>query len=142
MNKILKSYIFNFLFLLCIFFQILIYLQNKISLESNFDTRNISIENFSSIILAKSGITKIGSQKLNKVSDQILFLQGSSYLENDSYKIFGYDITINLDTEISNSDKPVEVINSIGKMKAEGFKNNDLESKIFFYGSAIFEFDK
>lgn len=142
MNRVLKSKIFNFLLLLCIIFQILIYFKSNPKLESNFDSRNISIENFTSIILTKSGITKIGSQKLNKISERILLLQGSSYLENENYKIFGYDITIDLNTEISTSNSFVEVINSIGKMQAEGFNNNDLEGKIFFYGDAIFEFDK
>jgi hypothetical protein len=141
MNKNLTIKITNYVIFFCFLLQILVYFYNQKSVDSNFDLKNISIENFSSIILTKSGITKIGSKKLNKISDKILFLEGLSYMENENYQIFGNNISINLETELSSSDSPVKTINSLGEMQAEGFENNDLEGKIFFMGSAVFKFE-
>ena len=99
----------------------------------------MSVENFSSIVLNNSGITKIGSKKLNKINENEFFLQGESYLENDDYKIYGKDISINLTDEISHSKSAVQVVNSMGILTAEGFKNIDSEGKIFFDGIVIFK---
>ena len=99
----------------------------------------MSVENFSSIILSKSGLTKIGSKKLNKIDEDNFFLQGKSYLENNEYKIYGEDIFINLIEDISHSKKSVQVINSMGTLDAKGFKNKDSEGKIYFDGIVIFK---
>lgn len=141
MNRKKVDLFFNILLFFCLMSQIIIYQYNQQISHNNVNEKNISIENFSTIILTKSGITKIGSQKLNKIGDNNLFLQDSSYLENQNYKIFGNDIYINLDKEFSYSDKPVKTINSMGEMNANGFKNNDLQGKILFIGTAIFKFD-
>jgi len=98
----------------------------------------MTVENFSSIVLSKSGLTKIGSEKLNKVNENNFYLQGKSYLENEDYKIYGYDITINLNEDISYSKKSVKIINSMGTLNAKGFKNKDAEGKIFFEGDVVF----
>ena len=66
------------------------------------------------------------------------FLEGKSYLENKEYKIYGEDIEIKLDEEVSSSQKPVQVINSMGTLNAQGFRNIDSENKIYFDGSVIF----
>ena len=102
----------------------------------------MTVENFSSIVLSKSGITKIGSEKLNKFDENVIFLEGKSYLENKEYKIYGENISINLSQEISNSNEPVEVINKMGILKAQGFKNYDYEGKIFFEGEVVFVINK
>ena len=141
MNKKLNIKKINFLIFFCLLLQFLIYIYNNNKTNLNFYKKDTSIENFSSIILTKSGITKIGSQKLNKISDVTLYLEGSSYLENKNYEIIGSNITINIDAESSYSNSPVKTINSMGEMNAKGFKNNDLEGKIFFIGSAVFKFD-
>ena len=65
-------------------------------MTENFSQKNITVENFSSIVLSKSGITKIGSEKLNKIDDNNIYLEGKSYLENKEYKIYGKNISINL----------------------------------------------
>ena len=65
-------------------------------------------------------------------------MEGKSYLENKKYKIFGENIYANLDKEISNSDENVKVINSMGTLKASGFKNLDTDGKIIFYGKVKF----
>ena len=100
---------------------------------------SMSVENFSSIVLSKSGLTKIGSDKLNKIDEDQFFLQGKSYLENKEYKIYGEDISINLIEEISHSKKSVQVINSMGTLEANGFKNIDSEGKIYFDGIVTFK---
>ena len=108
-------------------------------LTENFSQKTITVENFSSIVLSKSGITKIGSEKLNKVDDNNIYLEGKSYLENKEYKIYGTNISINLIEEVSNSDEPVKVLNSMGTLQAEGFKNLDYDGKIVFFGEVEFD---
>ena len=46
--------------------------------------------------------------------------------------------TIFIAREISSSDESVEVINKMGLLKAEGFKNHDYDGKIFFVGKVEF----
>ena len=124
--------------LLILIIQITIYFYSSKPSTKIFTEKNTSVENFSSIVLSKSGITKIGSEKLNKVNDENIYLQGSSYLENNDYKIYGSDISINIVKEISISDRNVEVVNSMGVLKAKGFKNFDSLGKIFFKGEVTF----
>ena len=128
----------NFFLILILGLQILIYFYNQKTLTKNFSKKNITVENFSSIVLSKSGINKIGSEKLNKIDEDNIFLEGNSYLENKDYKIYGKNILINLSKEISNSDDPVEVINSMGTLKGKGFKNLDYDGKIIFIGEVEF----
>ena len=132
-NKILNTLIIFFLGAQC-----LIFFLNQKPLTKNFSQKNITVENFSSIVLSKSGITKIGSEKLNKVDEDNIYLEGNSYLENKEYKIYGKNISINLSKEISKSDENVEVINNMGLLKAQGFKNLDYDGKIFFEGEVEF----
>tara|TARA_B100001939_G_C16400734_1_gene388069 strand:+ start:57 stop:485 length:429 start_codon:yes stop_codon:yes gene_type:complete len=136
-NKIINAFI---IFVLGI--QSFIYFLNQKPLTENFSKKNMTVENFSSIVLSKSGITKIGSEKLNKFDENIIFLEGKSYLENKEYKIYGKNISINISQEISNSNEPVEVINKMGILKAQGFKNYDYEGKIFFEGEVVFVINK
>ena len=136
-NKIINAFIIFFLGI-----QSLIYFLNQKPLTENFSQKNMTVENFSSIVLSKSGITKIGSEKLNKFDENVIFLEGKSYLENKEYKIYGENISINLSQEISNSNEPVEVINKMGILKAQGFKNYDYEGKIFFEGEVVFVINK
>ena len=89
-------------------------------------------------MLSNSGITKIGSEKLNKIDDNNIFLEGNSYLENKEYEIYGRNISINLSEEISKSDESVRVINKMGLLNAQGFKNFDYDGKIFFEGEVVF----
>ena len=130
--------IINFLIILILGLQIFIYFYNQNSLTKNFSQKNITVENFSSIVLSKSGITKIGSEKLNKIDDNKIYLEGESYLENKRYKIYGNNISINLINEISSSEEPVKVINNMGTLNAKGFKNIDYEEKIIFFGEVEF----
>ena len=136
-NKILNTLIIIFLGAQC-----LIFFLNQKPLTKNFSQKNITVENFSSIVLSKSGITKIGSEKLNKIDEDNIYLEGDSYLENKEYKIYGKDISINLSKEISKSDENVEVINNMGLLKAHGFKNLDYDGKIFFEGEVEFVINK
>ena len=136
-NKILNTLIIIFLGAQC-----LIFFLNQKPLTKNFSQKNITVENFSSIVLSKSGITKIGSEKLNKIDEDNIYLEGNSYLENKEYKIYGKNISINLSEEISKSDENVEVINSMGLLKAQGFKNLDNDNKIFFKGEVEFVINK
>ena len=136
-NKILNTLIIIFLGAQC-----LIFFLNQKPLTKNFSQKNITVENFSSIVLSKSGITKIGSEKLNKIDEDNIYLEGNSYLENKEYKIYGKNISINLSKEISKSDENVEVINNMGLLKAQGFKNLDYDSKIFFEGEVEFVINK
>ena len=128
----------NLLIIIILGVQCLIYLFNQKPLTKNFSQKTITVENFSSIVLSKSGITKIGSEKLNKVDDNNIYLEGKSYLENKEYKIYGKNILINLSDEISNSEEYVEVINKMGVLKAQGFKNHDYDGKIYFEGDVKF----
>ena len=136
-NKILNTLIIFFLGAQC-----LIFFLNQKPLTKNFSQKNITVENFSSIVLSKSGITKIGSEKLNKIDEDNIYLEGISYLENKEYKIYGKNISINLTKEISKSDENVEVINNMGLLKAQGFKNLDYDGKIFFEGEVEFVINK
>ena len=128
----------NIMIILILFIQSFIYYYNQKPLSGNFIQKTISVEDFSSIVLSKSGITKIGSEKLNKIDENNIYLEGKSYLENKEYKIYGTNISINLIEEISKSDEPVKVINSMGTLNASGFKNLDYDSKIIFSGEVEF----
>jgi len=136
-NKLSKK-IINIIIIIILGLQFLIYLINQKSFTENFSQKRISVENFSSIVLSKSGITKIGSEKLNKIDENRIYLEGESYLENKEYKIYGKNISINLSDEISSSSDPVKVINSMGTLKAKGFKNLDYNGKIIFMGKVEF----
>ena len=139
MSKFLKENIFNiFIFLLLTIQAFMYYYDNRPS-SKVFSQKSMSVENFSSIVLSKSGLTKIGSEKLNKIDEDNFFLQGKSYLENNEYKIYGEDISINLNEDISHSKKSVQVINSMGILDAKGFRNIDSEGKIYFDGIVIFK---
>ena len=142
MNLKLNKKIFNILIIFFLGIQLFIYIYNQKPLNENFSQKKITVENFSSIVLSKSGINKIGSEKLNKIDENNIYLQGNSYLENQDYKIYGKNISINLSEEISNSDDPVEVINSMGTLRGEGFKNLDYDGKIIFKGEVEFVINK
>ena len=142
MIKFLSKKIFNFVILLLLVVQIIFYMYNKKPTFDNFSQKNVTVENFSSIVLSKSGITKIGSEKLNKIDDENIYLEGNSYLENKEYKIYGKNISIKLKEEISISNEPVKVINSMGTLNAKGFKNLDYEGKIIFQGEIQFVISK
>ena len=136
-NKIINAIIIIIFGIQCV-----IYFLNQKPLTENFTQKTITVENFSSIVLSNSGITKIGSEKLNKIDKDNIYLEGKSYLENKEYKIYGKNISINLSREISNSQEPVEVINRMGLLKAQGFKNLDYDGKIFFEGEVKFDINK
>ena len=138
MINVFSKKIFNISIIFILGIQALIYFLNQKPLTKNFSQKTITVENFSSIVLSNSGITKIGSEKLNKVDDDNIFLKGKSYLENREYKIYGKDISINLTKEISNSNESVEVTNKMGVLKAKGFKNLDYDGKIIFKGEVEF----
>ena len=138
MNNYYFKKILNFLIIFFIGIQVSIYIYNLKPLSENFSQKNMTVENFSSIVLSKSGMTKIGSEKLNKIDENNIYLEGKSYLENKDYKIYGKNIFINLIEEVSNSNETVEVINNMGSLKAKGFKNLDHESKIIFIGEVKF----
>jgi len=131
--------IINSTILIILLAQVFIYYYNTKSSTKVFSQKNISVENFSSIVFGKSGMTKIGSEKLNKINDSKIYLEGKSYLENDDYKIYGSNIAINLENSVSESNYNVEVINDMGVLNAKGFKNMDLDGKIIFYGDVIFK---
>ena len=141
MINYLSKKVINILIIFILAIQFFIYYYNQRPLTENFSKKSITVENFSSIVLSKSGITKIGSEKLNKVDDNYIFLEGKSYLENKEYKIYGTNISINLIEEVSNSDEPVKVLNSMGTLNANGFKNLDNDSKIIFFGEVEFVFN-
>ena len=142
MIKFLSKKIFNFVILLLLIIQIFFYIYNKKPSFDNFSQKNVTVENFSSIVLGKSGITKIGSERLNKIDNENIYLEGNSYLENKEYKIYGKNISIKLKEEISISNEPVKVINSMGTLNAKGFKNLDYEGKIIFEGEIEFVINK
>ena len=142
MISYLSNKILNILIIIFLGAQCLIFFLNQKPLTKNFSQKNITVENFSSIVLSKSGITKIGSEKLNKIDEDNIYLEGNSYLENKEYKIYGKNISINLSKEISKSDENVEVINNMGLLKAQGFKNLDYDGKIFFEGEVEFVINK
>ena len=126
MINYLSKKVINILIIIILAIQIFIYYFNQKPLNESFSQKTITVENFSSIVLSKSGITKIGSE-------------GKSYLENKEYKIYGTNISINLIEEVSNSDEPVKVLNSMGTLQAEGFKNLDYDGKIVFFGEVEFD---
>ena len=134
--------IINSIILIILGLQFFIYYYNTKTSTKVFSQKNISVENFSSIVFGKSGVTKIGSEKLNKIDEDNIYLEGNSYLENKEYKIYGKNISINLTKEISKSDENVEVINNMGLLKAQGFKNLDYDGKIFFEGEVEFVINK
>ena len=142
MTNFINKKIINIFIIFLLGLQISIYFYNQKPLTENFSQKKMTVENFSSLVLSKSGITKIGSEKLNKVDENKIFLEGKSYLENKEYKIYGKNISINLSEEISKSDENVEVINSMGLLKAQGFKNLDYDGKIFFEGEVEFVINK
>ena len=139
MSKFLRENVFNILIFLLLSVQAFIYYYDKRPSSKVFNQKSMSVENFSSIVLSNSGLTKIGSEKLNKIDEDNFFLQGKSYLENNEYKIYGEDISINLNEDISHSKKSVQVINSMGTLDAKGFRNIDSEGKIYFDGIVIFK---
>ena len=139
MSKFLRENVFNILIFLLLSIQAFMYYYDNRPSSKVFSQKSMSVENFSSIILGKSGLTKIGSEKLNKIDEDNFFLQGKSYLENNEYKIYGEDISINLNEDISHSKKSVQVINSMGTLDAKGFRNIDSEGKIYFDGIVIFK---
>ena len=139
MSKFLRENVFNILIFLLLSIQAFMYYYDNRPSSKVFSQKSMSVENFSSIVLGKSGLTKIGSEKLNKIDEDNFFLQGKSYLENNEYKIYGEDISINLNEDISHSKKSVQVINSMGTLDAKGFKNIDSEGKIYFDGIVIFK---
>jgi len=139
MSKFLKENVFNILIFLLLSIQAFMYYYDNRPSSKVFSQKSMSVENFSSIVLGKSGLTKIGSEKLNKIDEDNFFLQGKSYLENNEYKIYGEDISINLNEDISHSKKSVQVINSMGTLDAKGFRNIDSEGKIYFDGIVIFK---
>jgi len=138
MNKFFPKILNGLIFIVIILQAIIYYLNTKPS-SKVYIQKSISVENFSSIVLTKSGITKIGSKKLNKIDESNIYLEGRSYLENKDYKIYGINISIDMENEISSSNNNVEVINSMGTLNAKGFKNIDSESKIFFKGEVTFK---
>ena len=131
--------ILNIIIFILLGLQIFIYYLNAKSSTKVFSQKNITVENFSSIVLGGAGMTKIGSQKLNKIDDYNIFLEGKSYLENKVYKIYGKNISIDLNEETSKSEDSVKVINSMGILEAAGFQNRDKEGKIFFKGEVTFK---
>ena len=139
MSKFLRENIFNILIFLLLSIQAFMYYYDNKPSSKVFSQKSMSVENFSSIVLSKSGLTKIGSEKLNKIDEDNFFLQGKSYLENNEYKIYGEDISINLNEDVSHSKKSVQVINSMGTLDAKGFRNIDSEGKIYFDGIVIFK---
>ena len=142
MINYLSKRVIDIVIIIILISQCFIFFYNQKPLTENFTQKTISVENFSSIVLSNSGITKIGSEKLNKIDDDNIFLEGKSYLENKEYKIYGKNILISLSKEMSNSDNSVEVINKMGSLKAQGFKNYDNDGKILFEGKVEFVFNK
>ena len=137
MSKFLPK-VLNLIIFFIIILQTFIYYLNTKSSTKVFSQKSVSVENFSSIVLSKSGMTKIGSEKLNKVDGNNISLEGISYLENSKYKIYGSNIFINIEDDVSYSNDDVEVINSMGILNAEGFTNLDSEGKILFRGKVPF----
>ena len=134
--------IINILVIIFLGVQAFIFFFNQKPLYKNFSQKSITVEDFSSIVLSNSGINKIGSEKLNKINDNNIYLEGKSYLENKEYKIYGKNISINLLKEVSSSNDPVEVINKMGLLEAQGFNNLDYDGKIIFKGDVKFVIDK
>ena len=138
MINLLNKKIINSLIIIFLAIQIFIYIVNQKPLTQNFSQKSITVENFSTIVLSNSGITKISSEKLNRVDENNIYLEGKSYMENKEYKIYGGNIYINIDEEVSKSDEDVKVINDMGILNAKGFENQDHEGKIIFKGEVNF----
>jgi len=137
MTKLFPKVLNTIIFLILVV-QTLIYYFNTKTSTKVFSQKSVSVENFSSIVLSKSGMTKIGSEKLNKIDDNNISLEGISYLENSKYKIYGSNIFIDMENDVSSSKDDVEVINSMGILNAESFTNLDSEGKILFKGKVTF----
>ena len=137
MNKFFPK-VLNIIIFFIIGIQTFIYYFNSKPSTKVFSQKSVSVENFSSIVLSKSGMTKIGSEKLNKIDENNISLEGISYLENSKYKIYGSNIYIDIKNDVSSSKDNVEVINSMGILNAEGFTNLDSEGKILFRGKVTF----
>ncbi len=137
MNKFFPKAL-NIIIFFIIGIQTFIYYFNTKSSTKVFSQKSVSVENFSSVVLSKSGMTKIGSEKLNKIGEKNISLEGISYLENSKYKIYGSNIFIDMENDVSSSKDDVEVINSMGILNAEGFTNLDSEGKILFKGKVTF----
>ena len=137
MNKFFPKAL-NIIIFFILGIQTLIYYFNSKPSNKVFSQKSVSVENFSSIVLSKSGMTKIGSEKLNKIDENNISLEGVSYLENSKYKIYGSNIFIDMENDISSSRDHVEIINSMGILNAEGFTNLDSEGKILFKGKVTF----
>ena len=138
MINLLNKKIINSLIIIFLAIQIFIYIVNQKPLTQNFSQKSITVENFSTIVLSNSGITKISSEKLNRVDENNIYLEGKSYMENKEYKIYGGNIYININEEVSKSDEDVKVINDMGVLNAKGFENQDHEGKIIFKGEVNF----
>ncbi len=138
MINLLNKKIINSLIIIFLAIQIFIYIVNQKPLTQNFSQKSITVENFSTIVLSNSGITKISSEKLNRVDENNIYLEGKSYMENNEYKIYGGNIYININEEVSKSDEDVKVINDMGILNAKGFENQDHEGKIIFKGEVNF----
>ena len=137
MTKLFPKVLNTIIFLILVIQTFIYYFNTKSSTEV-FSQKSVSVENFSSIVLSKSGMTKIGSEKLNKIDENNISLEGISYLENSKYKIYGSNIFIDMENDVSSSKDDVEVINSMGILNAEGFTNLDSEGKILFKGKVTF----
>ena len=72
MTHSLSKKIINILIIFFLGLQLFIYTYNQTSLTNNYSQKSITVENFSSIVLSNSGITKIGSEKLDKLDDNLL----------------------------------------------------------------------
>ena len=64
MSKFLRENIFNILIFLLLSIQAFMYYYDNRTSSKVFSQKSMSVENFSSIVLSKSGLTKIGSEKL------------------------------------------------------------------------------
>ena len=69
MSKFLRENIFNILIFLLLSIQAFMYYYDNRPSSKVFSQKSMSVENFSSIVLSKSGLTKIGSEKLNKIDE-------------------------------------------------------------------------
>ena len=137
MTKLFPKALNTIIFIILVIQTFIYYFNTKTSTKV-FSQKSVSVENFSSIVLSKSGMTKIGSEKLNKIDDNNIYLEGISYLENSKYKVYGSNIFIDMENDVSSSKDDVEVINSMGILNAEGFTNLDSEGKILFKGEVTF----
>ena len=142
MINYLSKRVIDIVIIIILISQCFIFFFNQKPLTENFTQKTISVENFSSIVLSNSGINKIGSERLKKIDENKIYLEGESYLENKEYKIYGKNISINLSKQISNSNESVKVVNKMGTLKAQGFKNHDYDGKIYFEGEVEFVINK